>query len=269
MSTSDRLPILKRFLVKLLFCFTQPARRFQPVRPIRSALRVPVLFDLGSLFLQAKDVWRVREIRKSYALNDAFHKDVQDHNAGLTQSKIFTTTRRPERIYDILTLPNRSMDDERLLIIGPRNALELFIAWTRGFRWANIRGIDLYAVNPQIEVMDMENMTFDADTFDAVSSSSTISYAKDTNRVFSEIWRVLKPGGRLAFNVTHDPGDERWTESQKSGKEIHALLKQTGFTIYHHDTISRINSLGRGQTVHLFGCKKPDPNEVRADDFTL
>jgi hypothetical protein len=53
--------------------------------------------------------------------------------------------------------------------VGPRNVQELFLAWTFGFKWKNIVGIDLYSTNKKIKVINMNNTNFAEETFDYVS----------------------------------------------------------------------------------------------------
>ncbi len=46
-----------------------------------------------------------------------------------------------------------------------------------------------------------ESMPFDNDSFDVVHASSVIEHVQDVERVFKEIYRVLKPGGLFWFNT--------------------------------------------------------------------
>lgn len=54
---------------------------------------------------------------------------------------------------------------------------------------------------------DIENLPFDDNIFDAVSSNCVINHAKDKKRVYKEIRRVLKKGGRFVISdaVTKNP----------------------------------------------------------------
>lgn len=68
---------------------------------------------------------------------------------------------------------------------------------------------------------DIENMPFDSNMFDAVISNCVINHARDKNRVYKEIHRILKNGGRfvvsdavtkvpLPDSVKNDP--EAWAQ---------------------------------------------------------
>ena len=247
----------------------RPAPTIAPVRPLRQLLRTRVIFDIVSFVLQARDLRRTRKVERNYIVEDDYHRDVHDYNAAVTSGKGITTTRRAEDMYHILTQPPRDVANEELLIVGPRNILELYLAWLHGFSWRNIRGIDLYSTNPKIQPMNMEDMSFEDGTFDAISMAATLAYADDTFKALSEANRVLRPGGRFVFAVTYDPADERWRGSRITGAEIREMLGRLGLEIYFYSSRDKINVAGDQQTSHRFAVRKPDPEIVPLDPLAL
>ena len=246
-----------------------PARRGAPVQPLRAFARLPVVYDMVSLALQARDLRRMSRIAGTYATDDAHYRQVHDYNAGVTRSKVITTTRRAERYYELLSLLRRPAREERLLIVGPRNVQELFTAWTRGWSWDRIEAIDLYSTNSKISVMNMEAMAFPDASFDAVAMANTLSYANDTRQALLEVARVLRPGGRFAFSATYDPDGSRWKEDKVDGGALATMLRELGFEVCVHFAADKTNSEGRRQTSHDFLVRLVPPGEQLRDPFRL
>ena len=256
-----KLPFTRSVLSSFVRALFFPAKIDQAFLPFRQLLRTPVIFDLISWTLQVKDLALLATIKSSKKVSDEYIEKVYDYNAGVTIKKLITSTRRAEHFYRILCLPFSCPEKERLLIIGPRNIQELFIAWLYGFSWKNILGIDLYSTNKKIQVMNMEDMSFDENTFDAVAMANTLSYAKDTRTAIAEIARVMKPGARLSFSATYDPND-LWPEDSRSASEIKQILHDNNLNIYYFESFDKVNSQGRLQTSHSFGATKALPTPL-------
>lgn len=224
----------------------------------RVMLRTPRVFDLVSYVLQLRHAARVGRIHEG-SVGDAFYEKVKDYNAGVTQRKLVSSTRRAEMLYQILTTPARPVRDERLLIVGARNVQELYIAWLYGYRWPHIHAIDLYSTMRKIQIMNMEALGFRDEAFHAIVMANTLSYAKDTFRCLAEMARVLTPGGRLVFSATYFPGGRDWPGNLLSGADIRAMLKQLGFALSAYLPLDKVNSLGGQQTAHVFAVEKKDP----------
>jgi arsenite methyltransferase len=57
----------------------------------------------------------------------------------------------------------------------------------------------MQVTNAEIHLVSSEQLPFADDFFDVVISSGVINLSPDKQRLFTEIYRVLKPGGRLQF----------------------------------------------------------------------
>lgn len=55
----------------------------------------------------------------------------------------------------------------------------------------------------EFQVMDMETLSFPDNSFDFVYSSLAIHYIEDWHKVFSEVYRVLKPNSFFLFSCNH------------------------------------------------------------------
>ena len=251
------------------YALTNPATQHRCFTPIRDILRWPVIFDLISLILQIRDTKRTSQIKDKYAVDDKHHRLVQDYNAKVTLTKKITRTRRAEKFYAVGTQPIRDLSNEKLLIVGPRNIHELFIAWIYGFSWGNIKAIDLYSTNPKIQIMNMEDLEFEDNSFDMVTMASTLSYAEDTERTIAEVARVLNKGGRFIFSAAYDPGSPDYPGDWICGAEIVKYLKAAGLKPYYHQSYDKVNAVGRPQTSHTFAAQKITPDIESNDPVNL
>ena len=82
-----------------------------------------------------------------------------------------------------------------MLSLGPRNGLEL--ARLREAGCQSVSGLDLFSTDPAIHVGDMHAMPFLAKSFGLIWASHALEHAREPERVFKEIARVLRPGGYL------------------------------------------------------------------------
>lgn len=100
--------------------------------------------------------------------------------------------------------------------------------------------------NARILQMDAEQLDFPADSFDYVFCGFALFFLPQQTQILTEIKRVLKPGGLLAFS-TWGQADERWkwanalfarpqTEASKSRPsfdspaDLEKVVKQVGFS---------------------------------------
>ena len=280
MSNFNKENILKIFTILSKFkgAFFNPEKPRYPLGLIRFICRMPVIFDLLSIILQLIDIRRLKFITGNEIYDDTKHppsdktsehlEKVRSYNATVTKNKFITTTRRAENLYQILfSIRATDLENCKLLIIGPRNISELFIAWTYGFSWKNIEAIDLFSTNKKIKVMNMEAMSFADQVFDCVTMSNTLAYAKDVKKTLTEVSRVLKMGGNFAFGVTYSPNNERKKGESSSfitglpqeninGLKIKEILSEVNLNIFTSISKDKINARNLRQTLHHIGCRK-------------
>ena len=231
----------------------QPGKGF-----LRQWLLWPRVFDVASCLIQLRWRKRLPSVQPERPFEDPAVRKSYAHNARVTSTKVVTTSRRAEPLYQILTTPTRCLTQERLLIIGPRNAQELLMAWLHGYAWKHIDAIDLYSAHPKIRVMNMEQMTFGEGAFDAMIMAHTLPYAKDVFRCLSEVHRVLTPGGRFVFNIPHVTRATGWSGNQLHGQELREMLRRLSFDLFHYHAFDKVSRDGIPQTTHVFGVQKRD-----------
>jgi hypothetical protein len=248
----------------------------------RYILLKPFIFEALSTVLQLHDRRRLMRIDDA-GLKNPFLKRVFAYNAAMTKSR-FTRTRRTEKCYVELTRPyarlpyltsgetdvqisGPGLENERLLIIGPRNVHELLLARLYGYRWKNIFGADLYSTNRRIVPMDMNALAFRANTFDAVSMHSTLGYSPDVRLTLQEVSRVLKPTGRLVFQSDFSKSPQAYPDyagEALSGERLHGYLRELGFHLTGLRT-TYVFDQGAYGTDYLFSVQKLDSRKLGFD----
>jgi SAM-dependent methyltransferase len=86
-----------------------------------------------------------------------------------------------------------------VLCVGCRNTIELDLFGAAGV--GEVLGIDLVSQRPDILVMDMHDLRFDDDRFDAVYASHSLEHAYDPAAVLREIARVARTGAVVGVEV--------------------------------------------------------------------
>jgi ubiquinone/menaquinone biosynthesis C-methylase UbiE len=84
------------------------------------------------------------------------------------------------------------------------------------------------------KVMDMENLIFENESFDFVYSSLAIHYLEYWDKVFSEVYRILKPNGYFLFSSEHPTFSAmacHETKKTKTRELSYARDKETGKTV--------------------------------------
>jgi ubiquinone/menaquinone biosynthesis C-methylase UbiE len=103
---------------------------------------------------------------------------------------------------------------EKLLEVGCGLGVELAELGRLGF---DVTGIDLAPSAVQVcneyleregirgraRAMNAERLEFPDDSFDAAYSSGVLQHTPEIDRAISELWRVLKPGGRILIILYH------------------------------------------------------------------
>jgi SAM-dependent methyltransferase len=82
-----------------------------------------------------------------------------------------------------------------------------------------------------------DNLPFEAEQFDLVTHCEVLEHIEDDQKVLSEIFRVLQPGGRLIISVPVPPAPIYDSEHVREGytlEQISQLLQKSGFVILRH-----------------------------------
>jgi SAM-dependent methyltransferase len=105
----------------------------------------------------------------------------------------------------------RLLPGERVLDLGSGSGMDVFAAAAQVGPQGSVVGVDItpeQLLKADRLVRDehvsfrharIEDLPFDAGSFDAVISNGVVNLSSDKRRVFGEVARVLRPGGRLAL----------------------------------------------------------------------
>ena len=163
-----------RFLFRGLFRAIYPKRKTEQMKRMTEKDERPGVFDDGN--------YREEQIEKTVRRVEALSQD--------TLFKIMF------QVAGFLKDPKEA----KVLSVGPRNEIELYLLVLNGFKWENIEGVDLVASTDKIMIADFSvSLPFPDDSFDVMFAGSSLSKSCDPQRTASEIKGVLKPGGLVAI----------------------------------------------------------------------
>lgn len=169
-----------------------------------------------------------------------------DKFAKMRQEKILKGERKSHRFVEkpMMKAMLPDLTGKKVLMIGCGTGEESRIIKEYGA--TDIVGVDLSeeSINiaketyPDITffIGDMHNLPFESNSFDFVYSSLAIHYSETPEKVYSEIYRILKKGGQLLFSIGHPL---RW-----SAQEIAIDNKTYRIIGYEH---SKTNNLVFGR----------------------
>ena len=148
-------------------------------------------------------------------------------------------------------------EGETVLDLGSGGGIDVFLASKRVGRTGRVIGLDMTAEmveramdnankmgvsNVEFKLGEIERMPISDRSVDVIMSNCVICLSPDKEKVFAEMFRVLKPGGRLAiadevalkpFTEKERMDPEEWCNCITGAiteKEYASNLKQAGFT---------------------------------------
>ncbi len=151
------------------------------------------------------------------------------------------------------------------------------ISWAVGVD-ADERSFEKNICLDELIVSDLENLPFEKNTFDSVTSLWVLEHLQNPEKVFREIKRVLKPGGIFFFATPNKKFMPLWGVSLLNFFGVNSWLNQRLFgryekdifkTYYRANTISQIKTLSRGLFDVVEMKYNYDPSYTSFNSFTF
>ena len=114
------------------------------------------------------------------------------------------------------------------------------------------------------KLADAENLEFENESFDLVYSHGVLHHTPNTARAVSEIWRVLRPGGRALVMLYHrDSYNYRVNISVLRRAGTRLLRSESGISLVHRLTGEPVESLRE----HARLLHEGEENYLKPDEF--
>lgn len=114
------------------------------------------------------------------------------------------------------------------------------------------------------KLADAENLEFENESFDLVYSHGVLHHTPNTARAVSEIWRVLRPGGRALVMLYHrDSYNYRVNISVLRRAGARLLRSESGISLVHRLTGEPVESLRE----HARLLHEGEENYLKPDEF--
>jgi SAM-dependent methyltransferase len=135
-----------------------------------------------------------------------------------------------------------------------------FRSW---FETQGVRYVSLSLGDPAMVCMNIQQMGFADDWFDLVLDSHVLEYVNDYRQALSEMWRVLRPGGKMLLTESYlfgQPDTEEFGGPEPAatfmvrrfGDDLLGLLEESGFQTRRWDYTGRNDCHGD----YFFLCEK-------------
>tara|TARA_B110000027_G_C16106849_1_gene295728 strand:- start:999 stop:1757 length:759 start_codon:yes stop_codon:yes gene_type:complete len=168
---------------------------------------------------------------------------------------------------DLLCYPLKSLgiidyQNSKVLAVGPRLESEIFTLFTNGFRFKNIKSIDLQSYSKLVDLGDMLKMPYEDNSFDVVFAGWVIAYTDKVEDSIKEFIRVAKNGSLICIGISHKPDIQLSKVPLKSSKEILSYfgnnLNDVYFSFHPNDPnfIKKENQLNSYRSIIVVSIKK-------------
>ena len=195
-----RIPILIGLIsyVRFIFC-TKIMRQFKTLYPIDNDL---INQRKNEEFQSLKKMSSLKGDQIT-ALNTNLNHTINPlKNIYYNISQRYSGQRSSMLISPLKSLDFLDFKKLKILSIGPRTEGEIFNLVGHGFKFKNIKAIDLQSYSKLITLGDMLDIPYEDNTFDIIICGWVISYTNNVQKAFNEMIRVSKNNALICIGIS-------------------------------------------------------------------
>ena len=89
----------------------------------------------------------------------------------------------------------------------------MFVIRSLGFKWKNIKGLDLITYSKLTDLGDIHNSNYEANSFNVIVCGWVITYSNNFEKMLKEMIRITKNGGIVSIGFTYHPSENNTLHS--------------------------------------------------------
>lgn len=174
-------------------------------RALRLTVRQLLLVEhFNNLVFRLRFFWYVRVLRRVRTYGAEDHVLAAKYSVKMLLEG--RTSHRPLRLVRPLSvLDHVDRRSARVLSIGCRFETELLYLVGHGFEPGNVRGLDMISYSPWVDVGNMHDLPYPADSQDVVLLGWVLPYSDDQPRAAAEVIRVCRDRAVVAIGLSYYP----------------------------------------------------------------
>ena len=167
--------------------------------------------------------------------------------------KTFSGSKTIEIIYPLKSIDSVDFENDKVLSVGPRNEGELFVIRSLGFKWKNIKGLDLITYSKLTDLGDIHNSNYEANSFNVIVCGWVITYSNNFEKMLKEMIRITKNGGIVSIGFTYHPTENNTLHSTE---QIIEKCKDNISLVYFNFDAYKKDKTRRRHSIIIFRVKK-------------
>lgn len=203
----------------------------------------------------------VKTSQSSYKNKPEKSHSVISHNMHFVQDffdlkktyKTFSGRKTIEIIYPLKSIDTVNFEDDKILSVGPRNEGELFAIRSLGFRWKNIKSLDLLRYSKLTDLGDIHNTNYETDTFNIIICGWVMTYSGNFEKMLKEMIRITKNAGIISIGFTYHPSENN---TLYSTDQIIEKCKDNISLVYFNFDSYKKDKTKRRHSIVIFKVKK-------------